>query len=531
VTDRVQTLRSSVKRQRPVEGTQQVGALYVNFADYQFGTINPSKIPLDLIAIRFFSAATDYSVGDFVVNAGTLYRANTAVAAGPFTPSQWTRSVSTIDLALKEDVIAPGTVSQYWRGDKTWQTLDKAAVGLPNVDNTADLSKPTSAATQAKLDLKVDRAGDTMSGHLGLPVTPNANQAVRRDFVDSAVITLNAAIALKAPIANAALTGNPTAPTPLQGDNDTSIATTAFVTRAVFVGTQGFVYEAPIDGVQYVRSDATWQPVVVPEETFIGDNPPIGAKPGQIWYESDSGDTFLYVDDGTSYQWVQINGGAAVTPGSAEPGQVAWFAMGMPPFGWLKANGAAISRTAYASLFAAIGVKHGIGNGSTTFNIPDLRGEFIRGLDDGREVDTGRLIGTHQAANIQSHTHTASGGNHTHTASSGTDSANHYHGVNGNTGYVSVDHTHGITLPGAQSTNAGSAFLVAPHNINLGFNTGGISANHYHGVGINSGNVSNWHTHAITVDSADVTPTIAAAGTGVDTRPRNVALLGCIRYA
>lgn len=58
-------------------------------------------------------------------------------------------------LATKEDVITAGTTSQYFRGDKTWQTLDKATVGLANVENTADVDKPISAATQAALDAKL----------------------------------------------------------------------------------------------------------------------------------------------------------------------------------------------------------------------------------------------------------------------------------------------------------------------------------------------------------------------------------------
>ena len=60
------------------------------------------------------------------------------------------------DLANYELVILPGTTSQYWRGDKTWQTLNKAAVGLSNVDNTSDLGKPVSTATQAALNAKQD---------------------------------------------------------------------------------------------------------------------------------------------------------------------------------------------------------------------------------------------------------------------------------------------------------------------------------------------------------------------------------------
>jgi len=56
----------------------------------------------------------------------------------------------------KESAISSGTSAQYWRGDKSWQTLNKAAVGLPNVDNTSDLDKPVSTATQTALDAKLD---------------------------------------------------------------------------------------------------------------------------------------------------------------------------------------------------------------------------------------------------------------------------------------------------------------------------------------------------------------------------------------
>ena len=87
------------------------------------------------------------------------------------------------------------------------------------------------------------------------------------------------------------------------------------------------------------------------------------------------------------------------------PGEVKWFAMVTPPTGFLKANGTAISRTTYANLFAAIGTTFGVGDGSTTFNLPDLRGEFIRGWDDGRGVDTGRAFGSAQSSAIGSHSH------------------------------------------------------------------------------------------------------------------------------
>lgn len=76
------------------------------------------------------------------------------------------------------------------------------------------------------------------------------------------------------------------------------------------------------------------------------------------------------------------------------------------PGGFLKCNGAQISRTLYADLFQIIGTTYGAGNGSSTFNIPDLRGEFIRGHDDGRGVDSGRVMGSWQDHALQQHGHT-----------------------------------------------------------------------------------------------------------------------------
>ena len=89
----------------------------------------------------------------------------------------------------------------------------------------------------------------------------------------------------------------------------------------------------------------------------------------------------------------------------APAGLVATFARSTAPTGWMKANGAAVSRTAYADLYAAIGTRFGAGDGINTFNLPDLRGEFIRGWDDGRGVDSGRALGSAQGQLIESHDH------------------------------------------------------------------------------------------------------------------------------
>ena len=91
-------------------------------------------------------------------------------------------------------------------------------------------------------------------------------------------------------------------------------------------------------------------------------------------------------------------------------GAVAAFAMDTPPAGWLECDGAEISRTTYAALFAAIGTTYGAGDGSSTFAVPDLRGEFVRGWDHGRGVDSGRTIGSTQGDDNKSHTHAAGPG-------------------------------------------------------------------------------------------------------------------------
>jgi phage-related tail fiber protein len=79
------------------------------------------------------------------------------------------------------------------------------------------------------------------------------------------------------------------------------------------------------------------------------------------------------------------------------PGAVMSFAMSAAPVGWLPCDGSAINRTAYSTLFTVVRTIHGVGDGSNTFNVPDLRGEFIRGWDNGRAIDTGRTFGTSQA--------------------------------------------------------------------------------------------------------------------------------------
>ena len=104
--------------------------------------------------------------------------------------------------------------------------------------------------------------------------------------------------------------------------------------------------------------------------------------------------------------------------GSAGPiGHVAAYAGNVVPLGYLECNGAAVSRTTYVNLFGVCGILYGAGDSTTTFNLPDLRGYFVRGWDDNAGVDVGRVLGSTQADLVgpvtdPGHTHTDAGHDH-----------------------------------------------------------------------------------------------------------------------
>lgn len=182
----------------------------------------------------------------------------------------------------------------------------------------------------------------------------------------------------------------------------------------------------------------------------------------------------LYAAKGANSDITELNGlTKQITglQGGVPRGHVGLFSLASAPSGYLKANGALISRTTYAELWAVVladgyvseaawsGGSQGRfseGDGSTTFRLPDLRGEFIRVFDDGRGIDSGRTLGSQQADELKSHTH-----------------VQHY-GSNGST----------------------------------------------------SGGFANGATGT---DSGVTTVTTSATG-GTETRPRNISLLACIKY-
>ena len=75
-----------------------------------------------------------------------------------------------------------------------------------------------------------------------------------------------------------------------------------------------------------------------------------------------------------------------MTASGVPTGAIMAFDLTTPPDGWLLCDGRAVSRTTYAALFAAIGTRHGSGDGSSTFNLPDMDGLFIEGTTDASKV-------------------------------------------------------------------------------------------------------------------------------------------------
>lgn len=163
----------------------------------------------------------------------------------------------------------------------------------------------------------------------------------------------------------------------------------------------------------------------------------------------------------------------------AQCGDVKYWPTSSAPAGWLKANGAAVSRTTYAALFAVIGTTYGAGDGSTTFNLPDLRGEFIRGYDDGRGVDSSRAFGSSQLDQFQRHKLAASG----------------------------------------------DSSFVLTHNGNEGLAANGATATGAGRVNVSNGSWVSLNDFIPVESGGNGTPRY-----GSETRSRNVALLACVKY-
>jgi hypothetical protein len=205
--------RRSGSATTPFFGPMEGGEIAVNTANRQLAVGDVlSGQPMAYIAVRYFDVRAKYLMKDFVVYDGALYVALTAVNPGPFNPLQWHRAShhpqDTQDLSnylLKAggqmtgplllfaepvDDTEPATKYYVDHSHPPPQTADTVPVTPVGGISATDLQSAI-----AELDAeKVNRSGDTMTGHLGLPINPAASQAVRKDYVDTANATQNTTI-------------------------------------------------------------------------------------------------------------------------------------------------------------------------------------------------------------------------------------------------------------------------------------------------------------------------------------------------
>ena len=182
-----------------------------------------------------------------------------------------------------------------------------------------------------------------------------------------------------------------------------------------------------------------------------------------------------------NYVDTQISAIPTVDPVPA--GTVIWTARDSAPDGYLEADGSAVSRTGdFADLFEAIGTRYGAGDEETTFNLPDLRGRFVRGIDEvpgsnnPKDLDPGRQLGSDQGDQNKQHNHTLAGG--------------------------ALTYVDGVTLHKDTNEVPNSPDVV---------------------------NVLNNNTYISVSTSTYTLPTVDNDG-GTEARPKNIALLGCIKY-
>lgn len=222
---------------------------------------------------------------------------------------------------------------------------------------------------------------------------------------------------------------------------------------------------------------------------------------------------------------------------------IAYFASSTPPSGWLKCDGSAVSRTTYSDLFAIVGTTYGSGDGSTTFNLPDLRGTFVRCLNDGSTRDPGRtLTPNEQLDSFASHSHGVTENPHTHSLADpghthSLADPGHGHSVN------DPSHSHGsnITYAGNQVPSVATSGASGSTKSGVWSTAGMGGPSSYpqvltdsSGTGItvngNTTNISiNSKVTGITANSTTTGVTVNSTGS-TETRPRNIALLCCIKY-
>jgi microcystin-dependent protein len=186
-------------------------------------------------------------------------------------------------------------------------------------------------------------------------------------------------------------------------------------------------------------------------------------------------------------------------------GAVIDYAGATAPSGWLLCFGQAISRTTYAELFAVLGTTYGTGDGSTTFNIPDLRGRVIAGQDDMGGSSANRL--TNQTGGLDGDTLGATGGSETHTiteaqlaahthtfsATTGSDGAHQHHAANNDSTTDTLDATDTIATTRAAGDN--SSYVLSGNTTTADRGLTDSAGAHTHAVSGTSGSTGSGTAH------------------------------------
>ncbi|EFK7794708.1 phage tail protein [Escherichia coli] len=261
-------------------------------------------------------------------------------------------------------------------------------------NNTTQLA--TTAFVQAALKALINGAPAT------LDTLKEIAAAINNDPKFST--TINDALALKAPLSSPALTGTPTAPTAAQSVNNTQIATTAFVKSAIaaMVGSAPAALDTLNELAAALGNDPNFATTIT---NSLAGKQPKDATLTALAGLSTSKDKLPYFtgEDRAALTALTSVGRAILSKPSAQ-GVLDYLGLGdgsalpvgvpvpwpsaTPPTGWLKCNGAAFSAEEYPKLAKVY----------PTNKLPDLRGEFIRGWDDSRGIDTGRSLLSGQAA-------------------------------------------------------------------------------------------------------------------------------------
>lgn len=293
-------------------------------------------------------------------------------------------------------------------------------------------------------------------------------------------------------------------------------------------------------------------------------SPTLGAV-GDLYLRTSAtsnGESGLYVKR-TSDAWAQL-ASTPIDPGIPVGTVITWIAPTAPnPDVWAECNGAAVGRTgAYSSLFSVLGTTYGPGDGSTSFNLPELRGMFLAGLPaTGATLgvqagNTGNAV-TLSAAQIPGHTHEI---NHGHTATAAT-SGSHLHTSDSGSHVHAMNHGHGNVIVSGGSHSHSANFLQNANNTGpnhylrpMNYPSDGLiaaipqSGDHSHtgtipafngftsppSSGNNSTTESGGHGHPVTINTSAglvSSPNRTIPPTAVNIQPQTMYVRYFIRYA